>query len=313
MKKKINGIVFSLMILGLSICGSISAEVIDRIVAIVDNDIITLVQLNKESAPYMKNIESAGYSDEKKKEMIQDIHKKLLTALIDRSLTRQEAMKYHIEVSDIEINTAVESVKRDKVLSQAEFERALEQEGLTLTEYRDNIKNQILQTRLINHAVKSKVIITESDIKKQYDANADKYAGKKKYHLRNILMDNESEINAIRKKLDNHMDFATLAKETSMAPNASDGGDLGVFDITNFSETIKASISQLKKGEYTNVISTAQGFQIFYIQDIVLENGKTYAQAHDEIQNSLYQEQVAEKFKTWLESLKKKAHIEIKL
>jgi peptidyl-prolyl cis-trans isomerase SurA len=313
MKQKTNGIVFSLMFMGAIVCGSISAEVIDRIVAIVDNDIITLVQLNKESAPYIKNIESAGYSDEKKTIMIQDIHKKLLTALIDRSLTRQEARKYHIEVSDTEINNAVESVKRDKVLSQEEFERALEQEGLTLTEYRDNIKNQILQTRLINHAVKSKVVITESDIKQRYDANADTYAGKKKYHLRNILMDNEAQIKEIKKKLDTHMDFATLAKETSMAPNASDGGDLGLFDISNFSETIKDRISMLNKGEHTDVISTTQGFQIFYIQDIVFENGKTYAQAHDEIQNSLYQEQVAKKFKTWLESLKKKAHIDIKL
>jgi peptidyl-prolyl cis-trans isomerase SurA len=299
--------------MGFSLCGSISAEVIDRIVAIVDNDIITLVQLNKESAPYIKNIASAGYSDEKKKEMIRDINKKLLTALIDRSLTRQEARKYHIEVSDTEINKAVESVKKERVLSQEEFKTALAQEGLTLTEYRENIKNQILQTRLINHAVKSKVIITESDIKQRYEANADTYAGKKKYHLRNVLMDNKGEINAIRKKLDQHMDFATLAKEMSMAPNASDGGDLGLFDITNFSETIKASIAQLNKGEYTHVISTAQGFQIFYIQDIVLESGKTYAQVHDEIQNSLYQEQVAKKFKTWLESLKKKAHIDIKL
>ncbi|MCK4768540.1 MAG: peptidyl-prolyl cis-trans isomerase, partial [Desulfobacula sp.] len=204
-------------------------------------------------------------------------------------------------------------VKKAKSLSPEEFERALNQEGLSLAEYRENIKKQILQAMLINQAVKSKVIITDSDIKKSYEANAGKYSGKKKYHLRNILMDNEDEIKEIKKELDKSKKFIPLAKKYSIASNASDGGDLGTFDINNFSESIKNSISKLSKGDYTNVISTAQGFQIFYIEDIVLEGAKTLEQAYDEIHEILYREQVDKKFETWLESLKKKAHIKIML
>ncbi|MBU8911202.1 MAG: SurA N-terminal domain-containing protein [Desulfobacterales bacterium] len=310
---KINRIIFSLIIINFSFCWPVSADVIDRIVAIVNNDIVTLVQLSRESAPYMKNIESSGYPDEKKKEMMQDINKKILTALIDQSLTRQEASKYQINVSDTEITNALENVKKAKALNQEEFEYALNQEGLTLKEYRENVKKQILQGKLINYAVKSKVIITESDIKKRYESNAEKYSGKKKYHLRNILMDNEDEIKEIKKKLDKNKEFITLAKKYSIASNALDGGDLGRFDINNFSENIKDSISKLDKGGFTNVITTAQGFQIFYIEDIVLEGAKTLEQAQDEIHESLYREQVDKKFETWLESLKKKAHIKIML
>ncbi|MCD4719720.1 MAG: SurA N-terminal domain-containing protein [Desulfobacula sp.] len=310
---KINLIVFSLIIMSFSFCWSISADVIDRIVAIVNNDIVTLVQLSKETAPYLKNIKSSGYSDDKKKQMMQTIDKKMLNALVDQSLTQQEARKYHLNVSDTEINNAMENVKKTKSLTREEFEKALEQEGLTLEEYRENIKKQILQAKLINHAVKSKVIITESDIKKLYEANLEKYSGKKKYYLRNILMDNEDEIKEIKKKLDKKKKFIFLAKKYSIASNASDGGDLGTFDISNFSESIKDSISKLNKGDYTNVISTAQGFQIFYIEDIVLEGAKTLQEAYDEIHEILYREQVDKKFETWLESLKKKAHIKIML
>jgi len=313
MKKRINWIVFSLMIISFSFCQPISADVIDRIVAIVDDDIVTLVQLSKETSPYIKNIESSGYPDEKKKEMVQAINKKILTALIDQSLTRQEAKKYQINVSDTEINTAVENVKKAKSLSQEDLEKALGQEGISLKEYRENIKKQILQSKLINYSVKSKVIITESDIKKRYESNAEKYSGKKKYHLRNILMANEDKMKEIKKKLDKNKGFALLAREYSIASNASDGGDLGTFDIHNFSESIKDSISKLNKGGFTDVISTAQGFQIFYIEDIVLEGVKTLQQAYDEIHEILYREQVDKKFKTWLESLKKKAHIKIML
>ena len=310
---KISWIIFSLIIISVSFCGSISADVIDRIVAIVDNDIVTLVQLNKETSPYMKNIESSEYSGDKKKEAIQTINKKILNALIDRSLTQQEAKKYHLDVSVVEIDNAVENVKESKSITQEEFEKALEQEGLTLKDYRENIKKQILQAKLINHAVKSKVIITESEIKKVYEDSTKKYSGKKKYHLRNILIKNEDEIKEIKKKLDKNKDFSSLAKEYSIASNASDGGDLGTFDINNFSISIKDSISKLNKGDYTDVMQTTQGFQIFYVEDIVVEGVKTFQEAYDAIHASLYNEQVDKRFKTWLESLKEKAHIKIML
>ncbi|MBT4874092.1 MAG: parvulin peptidyl-prolyl isomerase, partial [Desulfobacula sp.] len=262
---------------------------------------------------YIKNIDSSGYSGEKRKEAVKQINNKILMAMVDRSLTQQEAQKYQISVSDTEIDNALENVKNARSLSQKEFLNALTNQGVTLKEYRESIEKQILQSKLINHAVKSKVIITESEIKNYYDTNAQKYSGKKKYRLRNILMNNEDRIKEIKKKLDAKIDFPALAKQYSLSPNASDGGDLGLFDISNFSENIKEIISGLNTGEYSNAISTSQGFQIFYVEDIVLDGNKSYEQARDEIHEILYNEQVEKKFKTWLESLKKNAHIKIML
>ncbi|NOX33951.1 MAG: hypothetical protein GXP56_09475 [Deltaproteobacteria bacterium] len=312
MKKKINLLIFSLMIINFSFCRPAAAsDIVDRVVAIVNDDIVTLVQLNKETMPYRNDIESSGYPAGKKKQMLKQISKKVLDVLIDRSLTQQEAKRYHITVSDTEINNALENIRKAKSLNREEFKNALKEEGLTLAEYRENIKKQILQSRLINYSVKSKVIITDIDIKKQYKADFKKYSGRKKYHLRNILMDNEDEIKEIKKKLDRKKKFITLAKKYSMSPNASDGGDLGMFDINNFSASIKNSISKLKKGDYTNVISTPNGFQIFYVEDIVLEGKKTYEQAYNEIHEKLYRKKVKKKFEAWLKALKKKASIKI--
>jgi len=126
-------------------------------------------------------------------------------------------------------------------------------------------------------------------------------------------MQDKDKIDAVKLKIDNKEDFSALAKQYSMAPNASDGGDLGVFDIASFSTGIKDSIAVLKKGEHTGVIQTAQGFQIFYAEDIEKGNEKSFEQVKDEIHESLYREQVEKKFETWLESLKKKAHIKIML
>ncbi len=123
MIKKINRIIFLLIIISFNFCRPLSAEVIDRIVAIVNNEIITLVQLNKNTSMYLKNIKSSGYSDEKKKQMTREINEKILNDMVDRSLTQQEAKKYHIIVSDGEINSTVENAKTSRSMSQEEFEQ----------------------------------------------------------------------------------------------------------------------------------------------------------------------------------------------
>ena len=313
MKKMTKWLLYSFILIGLSLCTTLSAETVDRIVAIVNSDIITFAQLNKETDRYRKNIESSENSDVKKKALIDELNTKMIESLIDQSLTQQEAKKYNIEISEAEVDAAIENIKKIKSLSKEALEKAIEQEGFTFKEYRDSIKKQIFQARLINYAVKSKVVVTEVEIKKQYETNAEKYTSNMKYHLRNILMKDKSKIDEVKKKLDSKEDFSALAKQYSIAPNASDGGDLGSFDITSFSLGIKDSISLLKKGEYTDIIQTPQGFQIFYAVEIEQGNNKTFEQVRDEIQESLYQEQVKEKFETWLESLKKKAHIKILL
>jgi len=313
MIKRINWSVFLLLTMGLIFCGSPWAEVVDKIVAIVDNDIITMVQLDKGTANYRKKINAGAYSEDQKQTMMQEVNEKILNTLIDQSLTHQEAQKYRIEVSESEINKSMENVMRSQSLSQEEFEKALQREGLTLEDYHKNLKKQIIQTKIINHAVKSKVVIMESDIVLYYKNNKEQYSGEIKHHLRNIIMNSKEKIETVRKQLEGKKDFKSLAKQYSIASNAKDGGDLGMFEIKNFSDNIKEELSKLKKGQYSNVISTPQGFQIFYIEDIIFKGGKTYDQVHDEIRGILYNKQVEIKFKTWLESLKQKAHIKIML
>lgn len=293
--------------------GLASAQVIDRIVAKVNSDIITLFELNKEAAPFLKQLESAGYGAEKKKEMLQQIQAKVLNLLVDRSLTQQEAARYNITVSDEELDTVIENLKAKNSWTQEELETMLAREGMTLESYREGYKKQMLQTRLINHAVKSKVIITESEIQAFYQENADRFAGTKKYHLRNILMKDKNSIDQVYKQLESKTAFTDLAKKFSLAPNAVDGGDLGFFDISSFSPEIKDSIAQLNIGDYTEVIQTAQGYQIFYVDEILVKDNKTLDQVRDEIHETLYRKAVEKKFETWLDSLKKQAHIEIKL
>ncbi|MFH2091191.1 MAG: SurA N-terminal domain-containing protein [Pseudomonadota bacterium] len=314
MKNKISIFVMLWVVAAICVCSGVhAAEIVDKIVAIVNNDIVTLVDIQKGAAPYMKNIEASGYSREKQDELIRNVNQDILNSMIERILTQQEAERYGILIPDEEIDSAIENIKSRRSLSQKEFEDALIYEGLNIADFRENIKKQLLQSKIINVAVKSKVVITESGIKQYYSDNKEKYAGKQKHYLRNILMQDKEKISQIKHKLDDGQSFIELAKQFSMASNAAEGGDLGLFDIYNFSKEIKESLSSLKAGQYTDVVTTTQGFQIFYVQDIVLDGEQPYEVVSKEIEETLYQQQVEKKFKVWLETLKQNAHIKIML
>lgn len=302
-----------LLTLAMGICAIASAEVVDRIVAVVNNEIITLSELNKATLPYRQNIDGSQNTSEKKQELIKTLERDVLQQLIDRSLTSQEAAKYNIEVSKEDVDSAINNFMTVKKMDQEELEAALAADGLTLKDYQSKMKKQILQSKLISRAVRSQVIITDADIKTYYDAHVDEFTGVKKYHLRNILMEKQADLAAIEPKIGNPGSFEQLAKEHSIGSNASDGGDLGVFDINNFSEEIKISLQALGKGDHTPVLQVGQGYQIIFVEDILMEGNKTLDQARDQIENILYKEQAEKRFKEWIESLKKQAHIKIML
>lgn len=288
-------------------------QVVDRIVAIVNDDIITLVQLNKMLVPYKNKLETGTGTEKQKKEMLESLERKMLHQMIDRSLANQEAKKYNIEVTDAELDLAIENFKKQNNLDEQNFQKALESQEMSYGEYRDRIRQDILQARLINRAVRSKVIVTDSEIKAYYQAHPEEFAGIEKYELRNILVKDEETLKEVKMKLDQNIPFKLLAQEYSIAPNGQEGGYLGIFDIHTFSQAIKDELIDLNEGECTKVIQIDQGFQILYVEDIVQDGGKTLDQARQEIQSILYKKEEKEKFDHWLKSLKKNAHVKIML
>ncbi len=316
MNKKALGLIFILIFFPGYLMGAAQAnkaEIVDRIVAIVNHEIITLVQLEKAVSPYLAKIQATASSTKRKQEMKESLERKVLHQLIDRTLAQQEAERYQIRVSDSDVDAAIDRFKKKNGLDQEKFEKALEAEGISFQEYQDKIRQDILQSRLINRAVRSKVIITDSDIKAYYEAHSKDFSGVEKYELRNILMSDEKGILEVNKQLAQKASFKLLAEKYSESSNAQEGGYLGVFDINNFNEAIKKELRDLGKGEYTKIIQSDQGFQILFVEDIVRHGGKTFDQAHDEIHTILYKEAEKEKFDKWLESLKENAHVKIML
>jgi peptidyl-prolyl cis-trans isomerase SurA len=313
MIKKTQPIILWLTLIVIGISSISYAEVVDRIVAIVNNEIITLSQLNKATLPYKRNIQASQNSIEQKKQLVATLETDLLNQLIERSLTSQEAVKYGISVGEKDVDGAMENFMASNKMDLEQLEIALASDGLSLKDYRTKMKGEILQSRLISRAVRSQVIITQKEIKAYYDSHGEEFAGVKKYHLRNIITQNETDMRVVLEKLEKKFPFTKLAKHYSVGTNAKEGGDLGIFDIDNLSEEIKKNIQPLGKNDHSKVLESGGAYQIFYVEDILMEGHKTIDQAADQIENILYKEQAEKRFSEWIDSLKENAHIKIML
>lgn len=299
------------------------AEVVGRIVAVVNDDIIDLFELNRSFKAYSKRIKALGYTREKEKKMLFKVREDVLNRLIDEKLTDQEIKRSKIVVNEKAIDSTIERIKKAGSHTEEDLMDALAREGLTMEEYRNRIREKILRSKLVNLKVKSKIVITKEDIKFYYDSHINQYQGLKKYHLRNIIMkvssfaDEEEKLlifnkmEAVLKKLNKGHSFENMSRSYSESPLAAEGGDLGFFKIDELSPQLRAVIKGMKAGEFTPIMDTDQGYQIFYVQDIIKASGKTIADASSEIQETLYNEIVDNKFHAWLEDLRKKSHIKI--
>lgn len=300
-----------------------SAEVVDRIVAVVNDDIITLFELNRSFKPYEEKIRKLGYSTDKEHKMLFKVREDMLNRLIDQKLQDQEVEPLKIKIDEREIDQTIERIKETNYYTDEDLRLTLANEGLTMEEYRKRIKEQILRTKLINLKVRSKIVITKEDITSYYKNHPDKYGGKKKYHLHNIIIKvplfaDEREKDKIKARMDEILtelkageSFENMAKTYSESSLGAGGGDLGLFRLDELSPQLQNTIKEMKAGEFTPVLDTDQGFQIFFVKEIVKTSGKPLEEVSPEIEKILFNEIVEKKFQSWLEELRNQSVIKI--
>ena len=305
--------------LAAGIVGAQQAEVVDRIVAVVNGDIITLYDLNRAFKPYEENIKALKYEPEKERQTLFQVRKDILSQLIDSQLADQKIKREQIEVSQKEIDTTIERMKEARSFTDEQLREGLAAQGLTMEEYRKEIESQILRTKLVNREVKSKIVITKEDIKAYYDRHQEKYAGEKKYYLWNIFIkasDYEKEdalkaIKSVESRLKQGSAFETMVKELNAIASAVKGTDLGLYRHDELSKELRKVVDELKGGEFSEVLDTNFGYQMIYVQKIEDSPAKPLEAVESEIQQILYNEFVDNKYQEWLEDLRTRSHIQV--
>lgn len=298
-----------------------AAEVCNRVVAVVNNDVITLYELNNR----MK--EMTGVPPEelmlKSDAMYRDARQKILELLIDEKIAQAKIKELRIQVSDRQVDNYVEKLKRDNQLTQEDLVAGLEKEGLSYEKYRERIKRDIERAQLIEYEVRSKIIIREETIQKYYEEQKGTFGVAEKVQLAGIFLmrknlKSEEEMRELYRKaqeiaakLKAGADFSQMAGTYSDGPGAKQGGDLGQFTVDHLEPGLKSVVEALPEGGISDPLVRPNGIQI--IKVVKKQTGKirSLEEMKEAIYGILYQEEVNRRYQNWIKELRESAYTRV--
>jgi len=301
--------VTALFTAGLVMTGIAAASgpvVVDRIVAIVNDDIITMSDLQREQALKQRN----GMDD-----------RALLEDMIDRKLQMTAAKRAGMDVTDKELSDAVDEIMKRNGMDVVSFNLALSKEGLTLDQYRFELREQMTLSRVFNKYVRAGLAVNEADVRAYYDRNKSAYALPEEVRVRQLLVplpDNattaqtaaaKAHADALYERLRKGEDFSRLVRDSG---RKGDDGDLGFLRREDMLPEMEQAVQKLKPGEASKPFLASGGYRIVRAEEVRTPI-KAFDKVKDEIMNSLYQQKVENTYRSWLQTLRGDSHIENKL
>ena len=221
-------------------------------------------------------------------------------------LTTAWASKAQITVTDAEADQEVENLRK-KYPDDNSLRRLLAQEGMTLEDWSDSLKKQLLKQKVLHAISKNINDPSDAELKTYYDEHREHYSYPERAHLRQIVLSRESDAERIHAKLKANGDFKELAKQFSSAPEAEQYGDLGWIEI-NVLDVFNQAF-KLRPGQRTEIIKSDFGFHI--IELIAKEAPKTlsFEQAKASIRTQLLSSKEQMLFTKWLEEQTRTAKV----
>ncbi len=282
-------------------------ELIDKVAAVVNDEVITLSEVREE-------LKKRSRGNQKLSE------KEVLDQIIEEKLIEQEGKKLGVSVSDEEVNSMVEAIKARYNLEEKGMEKVLSEQNISFEEFKEQLKMQLLTKKVLDKYLTSKIAVTDQEIEKYYIENYGEISPAEEVRISHILIPKNSP-NALEeaKRIaelarSEKEDFSKLAKRYSKdQASAPNGGDLGFFRIDQMIEPIAKAIKGIEPGKVVGPVETSAGYHIIKVTGKKTSDEKIPETVREEIKNTLYRKKLEEQLRTWLNDVKQKAYIEKKI
>lgn len=300
------------------------AETVDRIVAVVNGDIIVLSELRQISRNYLDRM-SDQFKVAGGDEQLREAERRILDQLIDEKLVNQEADRLAITFSEREVDMAVKDMQNRNKLNDAQFAAALAEEGMTMPKYREQLKSQMKKVRVIDQEIKSRIQVSKEEVDAYYEKHADDFNAEPEVRIQQIRLiippeSSAGEVNRIQAQAESILakikggeEFTSLVGLYSQDPTAQAGGDMGIFKRGELLPAIDEYAFSMKPGEVSPVIRTEGGFHIVKVLGRREPTALSDEERRAEVKDVIFSEKAEEDFKVWIEKLRKKAYIEVHL
>lgn len=301
------------------------AELVDKVAAVVNKDIIALSEVQARAAPELQR--AAQEPDPKKRSRLQDeAMQGALDTLIGEKLLEVQVREFALEATDADVDLALEDVKRQNNIDDAQFERLLAQEGQTLPAYRQYMKKYLARMKLINLKVRQKVKVSEEDLKAEYAKVSRLESADAEVHARHLLVQlpakpTAEQIETARKKAvalsaearQAGVDFVALAKEKSEGSSAPDGGDLGWFRRGVMVPEFEKVVFQMQPGDISEPVRTRFGWHVIKLEERRALAARPFEEMKEQLREKLLRDQLDRFTAQYIKELRTQAVVEVKL
>jgi peptidyl-prolyl cis-trans isomerase SurA len=289
-----------------------AGEVMDRIIAIVNDDIITL----KEAEKHVR-VEKEGRFVSINEYLTNLRLQEKIDVLIDDVLIRQQAKKFKIDVSDKEVEGIIDNIKKQYLIDDAELKEKLKEDNISYDDFIAGLRSNVVKGRLLARVISPEVNVTEKDLRQYYDKHKDEFVDEE-YRLQQVFVsgqrDGQKRVTEAYNLLQEGKSFESVAKDYSDdTKSASAGGDIGYVKKVDLIPQLRAAVVFLTPGVYSSIITTPYGFHILKLVEKKKGETLTFEMARDSIHEKIVQAESEKRYKDYVGKLRKGSYIEVKI
>lgn len=314
------GIALVGLVFGFSLftCMANAGEVVERILAVVNDEIVTDQDLAFVMAPILAQYRTR-YTGQELEDRIAKARRDFLNKVIDDKVILSEAKKRQVIVSDAEVDEMVAEV-RTKFPDREKFLQALTEQGLTEKKLWNRFKDQLMTQKLVMYEVKSKVSVSPGEVSEYYKNHPENFASNDRVKLKQILIrvgtrteeEAKSFAESLVAKLKEGQSFEEMAKNYSEGSEAQEGGEMGWVERGQLMGEIDEKVFNAEADQITDPIHSSLGYHIFKVIEKEQSVIKPLSDVKDQIQEAIFKEKMRQRLDAWMQGLKNNAYISIR-
>jgi parvulin-like peptidyl-prolyl isomerase len=308
-----------------SLCPPAEArQVVDRVIAVVDDEVITQSELDQLLFPVYDQYRTLFKRGQFIAKM-SEARQALLNQLIEDKLVYAEAKRKGVRVTQEEIEARVRDF-RARFGNDGEFGKILADQGLTLSKLKTRYEEQIAIRKLHQYEVRSRIIVTPKEIEEYYRSHLEEFSQAEKIKVKSIsIRKSEQAVEAglpdekARAELERILslayqgtDFSELAKTYSEDVKAFEGGELGYITRGELVDEIDQVLFSLKTEDISPILETELGYHLFKVEERIESQVKRLEEVRETVHEILFRKKAEERFLEWVSELKKNAYISIR-
>ncbi len=293
-------------------------QVVEEIVAVVNDDVITLSQYKEQFDATVQQLRSAFQGEEYEKQY-QMLKKDMLDMMITDLLLMQQAKEKNINVSE-QVKMAVANIKKENnIESDDDLKRGLQQQGMSYDQWLKQLEDNMLKQATVYSEVDRTIVLDDSEVVGYYKLHPEEFTEPEEYHVRAIYLATEGKApealaearKLISGKVQAGEPFNALAKEYSDGPAKQTEGDLGRFRKGELDKTLEQAVAKLKAGETGDWVETKNGWYLLKLEEKKDSRLRTFEEVKKEVEEKLYTQKKQKKLEDYLKTLREKSYIKI--